>query len=313
MRCGTSSGCEVTRPNGLEIALVDAFTTTPGEGNRAGVVLAAGALDERAKLAIARAVGASETAFVSPAAEGSDVAFHLQWFTPSTEVTFCGHGTVATLHRLAECGVLAPGDHRFSCRAGEIGVTIAGDGAIWTDTPSPQWRELPVRPEHLLELAGADLRQWDRELPARMTVGNCFVGLKTREALLRAKPAVQALIAEQARTGVEGVCLYTCDTFEDDHLAFSRYFVPAHGVDEDPVTGSTNGPLAAMLAEAGVAGCDLSGGSVTVRNEQGDGMGRPGRVDIQLEGAPGAVSRIRIGSRAVTLIAGALGGAWLEP
>jgi PhzF family phenazine biosynthesis protein len=296
---------EPALPAGLALALVDAFTTTVGDGNRAGVVLEAGALADGAKQAIAAAVGAAETAFVSPA---EDAAFRLQWFTPSNEVPFCGHGTVAALHRLAETGVLAAGDHTFVCRAGTLGATIGADGAVWTDTPPPEWTELPVRPEHLCELAGADLRQWDRELPARMSFGNCFIGVKSRDALLRAKPAIRALLGEQERSGVEGVCLYTTDTHEADHLAFSRYFTPAHGIDEDAVTGSTNGPLAAMLAEAGVGGCDLSGGTLTVRNEQGDGMGQPGRVDVQLTGAPGAVSRIRIGSRAVTLLAGPIGG-----
>lgn len=294
----------MTLPDGLELALVDAFTTTVGAGNRAGVVLDAGELADDVKVAIAAAVGASETAFVSPS---NDADFHLQWFTPTNEVMFCGHGTVATLHRMAEAGVLAPGLHGFTCQAGTINVTIAEDGAVWTDTPPSQWEELPVRAEHLCELAGADLRQWDRDLPARMSYGNCFIGLKSREALLRAKPAFTALLGEQARSGVEGVCLYTLDTHDENNLAFCRYFTPAHGIEEDPVTGSANAPLAAMLAEEGAGGLDLSGGILSVRNEQGDGMGQPGRVDIQLEGAPGSVSRVRIGSRAVTLMAGALG------
>jgi PhzF family phenazine biosynthesis protein len=289
----------------VALALVDAFTTTAGEGNRAGVVLEAGALTDAVKQAIAAAVGAAETAFVSP---GGDAAFRLQWFTPTNEVAFCGHGTVAALHRLAETGGLAAGDHTFVCAAGTLGASVDADGAVWTDTPAPEWTDLPVRPEHLCELAGADLRQWDRELPARMTFGNCFIGVKSREALLRAKPAIRALLGERERSGVEGVCLYTTDTHEPDHLVFSRYFTPAHGIEEDAVTGSTNGPLAAMLAEEGIGGCDLSGGTLTVRNEQGDGMGQPGRVDVQLTGAPGAVSRIRIGSRAVTLLAGPIGG-----
>ncbi len=299
---------KATLPAGLAVALVDAFTTTAGAGNRAGVVLDATAIDDAAKQAIAQAVGVAETSFVSTPGAEPGAGFRLQWFTPTNEMSFCGHGTVAALHRMAETGALAAGEHRFTCLAGVLGVTIEAGGAVWTDTPAPEWVELPVRAEHLCELAGADLRQWDRELPARMTHGNVFIGLKSREALLRAKPALRALLGEKDRSGVEGVCLYTCDTHEPDNLAFSRYFTPAHGIDEDAVTGSTNGPLAAMLAEASAGGCDLSGGVLTVRNEQGDGLGQPGRVDVQLTGAPGAVTRIRIGSRAVTLMAGTLGG-----
>ena len=89
----------------IPAAIVDAFTHTAGQGNRAGVVLEAQGLDEATMRAAARGVAASETAFELAPGQGVDV--HLRYFTPATEVDFCGHATVATFHRLAETGRLA--------------------------------------------------------------------------------------------------------------------------------------------------------------------------------------------------------------
>jgi len=99
----------------LPIALVDAFTQTAGHGNRAGVVLDASALEPDAMRQAARAVAASETAFVTDRA-----ALYLRYFTPTTEIPFCGHATVATLHLMREKGLLPDGPIRFGCPAGPL-------------------------------------------------------------------------------------------------------------------------------------------------------------------------------------------------
>ena len=86
--------------NPVQVALVDAFTKVAGEGNRAGVVIDGAGLSESSMLAAARAVAASETAFILPGGDGANL--RLRYFTPSTEVPFCGHATLATIHYLAE-------------------------------------------------------------------------------------------------------------------------------------------------------------------------------------------------------------------
>ena len=87
----------------MQLTIVDAFTKTPGEGNRAGVVLDAAGLDAEAMQRIAAVVGASETAFLlSPPGEGP---IRLRYFTPTDEIDFCGHATVATFVLLLRPGV----------------------------------------------------------------------------------------------------------------------------------------------------------------------------------------------------------------
>jgi len=288
----------------VAIALVDAFTRTPGQGNRAGVILEADGLDDAAMQAIAAAVNVSETAFV---ARADGAAFRLRWFTPTNEIEFCGHGTVATLHRLAETGRLTPGAMcAFACRVGTLAAEVSADATgsrVWTETPAPAWGPLPVAPERLGDLLGADPSVFDTRLPARASRGTVYVPIRDRATLLGLRPQLAAIALEQAM-GLEGVCAFALDPIEPRDTAISRYFVPAHGIDEDPVTGSTNGPLAALLAEAGAVALPVRGGTVRVRMEQGDGMGRRGRVDVELTGTPDGVTRIRIGSEAVTVIEG---------
>ena len=103
----------------LPLTIVDAFTRHPGAGNRAGVMLDAPPLDAEEMMAIARAVSASETAFLLPPSAGAD--FAMRYFSPAAEVDFCGHATVAAFHLLAETGrVQVPGRYVFDCPAGRL-------------------------------------------------------------------------------------------------------------------------------------------------------------------------------------------------
>ncbi|WP_283816481.1 PhzF family phenazine biosynthesis isomerase [Pseudodesulfovibrio sediminis] len=78
----------------ISVLLVDAFTSTPGKGNRAGVVLDATGLSESEMQAVAHTVDVSETAFMIPTPDSTEHALHVRYFTPSTEVPTCGHATV---------------------------------------------------------------------------------------------------------------------------------------------------------------------------------------------------------------------------
>jgi len=120
----------------LSVTIVDAFTRHPGAGNRAGVMLDAPPLDAEEMMAIARAVSASETAFLLPPSAGAD--FAMRYFSPAAEVDFCGHATVATFHLLAETGrVQAAGRYVFDCPAGRLEVELEPIGdhcRVWIAT-----------------------------------------------------------------------------------------------------------------------------------------------------------------------------------
>ena len=105
-----------------EVLRYAAFTADGSGGNPAGVVLDAGSLGDAQMLAIAAAIGYSETAFVIP----TDIDPTLRFFSPVAEVAFCGHATIATAVALAERR--GPGIVRLSTPAGPVTVATRIEG-----------------------------------------------------------------------------------------------------------------------------------------------------------------------------------------
>ena len=147
----------------VPVALVDAFTRRAGQGNRAGVVVNPPPLDNAGRLAVARAVAASETAFVEVRDGGASL--WLRYFTPTTEVSFCGHATVATFRYLAETGSNTVTELSRCCAAaGRIaGLAMAMMQTSANLSGEPDARRLADVPRELL--LGADLVLDGGELP----------------------------------------------------------------------------------------------------------------------------------------------------
>src|ERR1043166_3129360 len=95
----------------IRVKHVDAFTTVAHTGNPAGVVLDGKDLSDRDMQGVAREMNLSETAFLLPSSSAEADA-RIRWFTPTTEVPLCGHGTIAGFH------VLAGGTGRNSAEGG---------------------------------------------------------------------------------------------------------------------------------------------------------------------------------------------------
>src|SRR5262249_637685 len=112
----------------IRIKHINAFTTRPFRGNPAAVVTRADALTEGQMQRIAREMNLAETAFVlKPSRPPADLT--LRWFTPTTEVNFCGHGTIASFHALAEerrFRMGRPGQYSFKLetRSGVLPVSV---------------------------------------------------------------------------------------------------------------------------------------------------------------------------------------------
>src|SRR5947208_11787276 len=112
--------------------VVDSFSAEPLAGNPAGVVLDARDLDARAMQRIAAELKHSEAVFPLPARE-PNASLHLRWFTPSAEVAFCGHATLAAFHVLVEeaqrirVPAGSPVTTAFTCKAGRLEVELSRD------------------------------------------------------------------------------------------------------------------------------------------------------------------------------------------
>ncbi|QSQ25000.1 PhzF family phenazine biosynthesis protein [Pyxidicoccus parkwayensis] len=293
----------------MQLTIVDAFTKTPGEGNRAGVVLDAAGLDAEAMQRIAAVVGASETAFLM--APPTDGVVRLRYFAPAVEIPFCGHATVATLHLMAERGMLkAPGTYRLECAMGTLDVElelVEPRGArAWIVSPVLPWKESPVPLETVMRLLGGTVEMVDTSLPVLRTGYRLVVPMLRREDVWNLSPHARALAELLRPHGLNGVYVFTRETKDASSMAHSRYFPPVIGVVEDPVTGAAAGPLGMYLATRGVLALPEEGGKARARIEQGDAMGKPGRIDVEVTGKAGAPERARIGGVAVTVLEGPL-------
>jgi PhzF family phenazine biosynthesis protein len=238
--------------------LVDAFASGPFTGNPAAVCLVGpGAPDGAWMQRVAAELNQAATAFVEPDADG---ARPLRWFTSTTELTLCGHGTLAAAHVLWERGD-APDPLSFETKGGHLTAHREGD-RVGLRFPAMAPTPCPV-PEHLDEALGGITPRW---------VGRNDLDLFVE---LAAEDDVRALVPDPdrlRRIDARGVVVTAASA--DPAFSFvSRYFAPAIGLPEDQATGSVHcglGPFwAGRLGRNVVVGAQLSprGGVIEVRVE----------------------------------------------
>jgi PhzF family phenazine biosynthesis protein len=254
------------------IIQVDAFADRPFTGNPAAIVPLEAWLPDATLQAIAEENNLSETAFTVPTSGDAD--YELRWFTPTSEVALCGHATLASGH------VLIEGDS-ISFRTRKAGVLIVGrDGDGYTlDLP-----ETLVAPgEHPELLAALGTPNAEMHLSYKGAEATAIVLLPDEAALRACAPDMRAL------RGIDLMAIVTAPG--DMHDVVSRVFVPAWGVDEDPVTGSAHAALTPFWCER---------------------LGRDSFTAFQASKRGGAIScrrqgdRALLGGRCVTVIEGVM-------
>jgi PhzF family phenazine biosynthesis protein len=264
----------------MQIFVVDAFTDQAFCGNPAGVVPLESAAAPDWMQRVAAEMRHAETAFVRPI-ESPDAEWELRWFTPRVEVALCGHATLATSHALLEQG-LAPADRplRFqTLRSGVLTVRRSPDGLLAMDFPANPGT-LVEPPAGLAEALGVPVTE------VRHNAQNdLLVRLPDEEAVRKLTPDLRALAALDAR----GICVTARGSAPYDFI--SRFFGPAVGVDEDPVTGSAHCLLAPCWAQ------EL--GRTTFTAYQASERG--GTVHVELQG-----DRVILRGQAVTVLTGTL-------
>jgi PhzF family phenazine biosynthesis protein len=259
----------------MEVLRYAAFTGDPAGGNPAGVVLDAAGMSDDDMLAVAADVGYSETAFVTGRNGGAE--YELRYFSPVAEVAFCGHATIATAVALPEEGTLA-----FHTRAGLVTVE-AGKGHATLTSVEPRVTGLPdadLGP--LLTALGWSGDDLDPALPPRVAYAGVYhpvIAAASRDRLRALDydyDALAELMSARDWTTIQLVWR------ERDDLFHARDPGAGIGVVEDPATGAAAAALGGYLRELGLVAPPAR---VTVI--QGEDMGRPGRLEVDIPASGG--------------------------
>jgi PhzF family phenazine biosynthesis protein len=217
----------------LTIYQVDAFTSEPFKGNPAAVLVLPEPPEDAWMQSVAVEMNLSETAFLIKTDEG----YNLRWFTPGAEVALCGHATLASAHILWETGQLAPGETaRFHTLSGLL-TARQMDGWIELDFPAKLENPAGEMPE-LIDALGVQ--------PSYVGVNPFdYLVVVDDEAVVR---SLNPDFGKLAQLPVRGVIVTSRAASDSDFDFISRFFAPAVGVPEDPVTGSAHCCLAPYWA-----------------------------------------------------------------
>lgn len=263
--------------------IIDAFTDEVFGGNPAGVVVLGAPAPESWMQKVAAELRHSESAFLWPEADND--TWRLRWFTPTTEIKLCGHGTVAATWALRELSM---------CREGEdVGFETLSGRLLARATPTGAQIDLPTRPVVPAEVPREEIER---------AIGHArFVGVGRIEGgesdwLVRCESAaeVASLVVDSnalAPLGRRGLVVTAPGEPASGVDFVSRFFAPGLGIAEDPVTGATHcglGPYwAAELGTSNLVARQLSA--------------RGGRLDLEVK-----TDRVVIGGSAVTVLRGEL-------
>lgn len=261
----------------LPIVTVDAFADAPFTGNPAAVCVLERWPGAPLLARIAAEMNLSETAFVVPRPGGE---FDLRWLTPAVEVDLCGHATLASAHHLWESGLVASAQPiSFHTRSGLLTARRAGERVELDFPATPAVAE--VAPAGLAAALGVRAVRSAQKSPF-----DWLVELESEAAVRAVRPDFAAVRAIPAR-GV--IVTARADAPELDFV--SRFFGPAAGVDEDPVTGSAHCALAPFWGAA-LDKRVLSAYQASARG---------GHVECELRG-----DRVLLRGSAVTMLRGTL-------
>jgi trans-2,3-dihydro-3-hydroxyanthranilate isomerase len=270
--------------------IVDVFTDVPLEGNPLAVFDDGVGLEAVAMQRVARELNLSETVFVLPASHAADAWVRI--FTPYVELPFAGHPVLGAAFVLA--GRSGSSSIALETGAGlvPVALTRSGDQVVYGEMEQP----IPVPepfgdPQALLRALGVP----GSELPVEAYRNGpvfVYVALSCEDAVASLEPDMRAL------AGLEGGFGVSC--FAGSGVQWkTRMFGPAHGVPEDPATGSAAGPLAFHLARHGWI---EYGREIEIR--QGAEIRRPSVLRARVEGGPERVQRIVVGGSAVIVARG---------
>jgi PhzF family phenazine biosynthesis protein len=268
----------------IKVKKVNAFTDSIDGGNTAGVVLNSPDLTDKQMAYISKVLKVSETAFVFPSVKAD---FKLRFFTPEIEVDLCGHATIATFFTMALQNFFPDKMNKIvtqETKAGifPVNIDFTKDGSVvrvMMTQAKPILKDIHLDILKIAESLKTAKENIDDSLPKQIVSTGLFtlpICIKSFNILKKIKPDFQKIKKICNDFGIGSFHLFTFETLEHASVYHARNFAPVYGVNEDPVTGTANGAVCSYL---------LKNRIIQENNllcEQGDIMGRPGRVFVEI-------------------------------
>jgi PhzF family phenazine biosynthesis protein len=268
-----------------DILRIAAFADGDTGGNPAGVWIGPALPPADAMQRLAHAVGYSETVFAAPQGDG----WRVRYFSPASEVPFCGHATIALGAALAQ----REGDGVFALSLNAADITVEGrrDGArVAAALQSPPTWSRPAEAglvADALLLFGYHVADLDPRIPpglAHAGANHLVLALASRDLLAAMRYDLEAGRALMERYGLTTIVLARA---EHARLFHTRNPFASGGVYEDPATGAGTAALAGYLRDLGWP----HGGAIDV--VQGEDMGMRSLLHADIGTAPGESIRVR--------------------
>lgn len=278
----------------MNIQRIAAFSHENKGGNPAGVVILDAAMGEAEMARIAAEVGYSETAFAMPLENGEN-AWRVRYFSPESEVPFCGHATIALGAALGA----RHGAASFRLRLNHAEITVEAeptDAGMAATLFSPATRSRPADEAELQDalslfgLSSADLD--DRLPPARIHAGadHVMLALQSRSRLSAMSYNLDEGRQTMRRHGLVTIMLVH---IEEQQTFVARNAFASGGVLEDPATGAAAAAFAGYLRDQGWP----HGGHFVIR--QGEDMGAPSVIEVNLSEVAGSPVRVSGSARMI--------------
>jgi PhzF family phenazine biosynthesis protein len=279
----------------IRVKKVNGFTELPDGGNPAGVLLNSPPLTEKQMIFITRELKVSETAFVSTSKKAD---YKTRFFSPNGEVDLCGHGTIAAFYTMALQGdfnsdgkIVVTQETKAGILPVEIEFTkFKKIDKVMMYQSKPILRGVDIDTHILADSLNISNEEIDDSLPQQIVSTGLFtlpICIKSLETLRNIKPDFRKIENICTKIGAGSFHLFCFETIGKESLYHARNFAPIYGINEDPTTGTANGAVCSYLIKNNIT----KDGSFIC--EQGDVIGRPGRVFVEINR-----DTVRVGGKA---------------
>ncbi len=271
--------------------IVDVFTNQRFKGNRAGVLVVEDDFpDESLMQNIAFELGCSETAFVK---QLSETEFSIRYFTPNSEIEFCGHATIGAFELMRHRYGLLAGEYSLYTQSNQYSVELTAETTLFELDDCRVIKELTQNQAD--ELYAAFASSAPEAQPEDLDVVIVHSGLSDILLPVKTLEQLNALVMDRDRVvalsekySVVGVHAYT--TCSKLYTAHCRNFAPLYAIDEEAATGTSNAGLTTYLAANGYV-LEMETNSIL----QGEAMANPCTITTILTSS----SSVKVGGSAV--------------